>query len=246
MCCEDFVKEYMEVRQAMFKATTIRKAFKKSGIWPVNQNVFTDEDYAPSLPTSTTAGHVPASFPTPSTSLESFYVSDEEDTALPSQDRNPQDLDSDCDNEDDDDDDEVEVDGANVVLPISAPVIEDPLGLLPALDTLLSSVPSSEAANLTTAEPEGLVGCHVPCHTPPPAAPLHLRKPSATPPPHSATNPRRMAPPFCGAPQRFPPHVAALRLCSIRTVFHGHHLSVSFSFHLFPSVSLATGTATCI
>ena len=60
---EDFVKEYMDVRSKTFKPTTIVTAFRKSGFWPVNRDVFTDEDYAPSIPTSTSSCHVPSSFP---------------------------------------------------------------------------------------------------------------------------------------------------------------------------------------
>lgn len=60
---EDFVKEYMDVRSKTFKSTTIINAFRKSGCWPVNLDVFTDEDYAPSIPTSTSSHHVPGSFP---------------------------------------------------------------------------------------------------------------------------------------------------------------------------------------
>jgi hypothetical protein len=62
---EDFVKEYMDVRNKTFKSTTIITAFRKSGCWPVSRDVFTDEDYAPSIPTSTSSRHVPTSFPGP-------------------------------------------------------------------------------------------------------------------------------------------------------------------------------------
>jgi len=60
---EDFVKEYMQVRSQTFKSTTIITAFRKSGCWPVNRDVFSDEDFATSVPTSTSARHVPTSFP---------------------------------------------------------------------------------------------------------------------------------------------------------------------------------------
>jgi hypothetical protein len=58
-----FVKHYMEVRQQSFKATTIQAAFRKTGIWPINRNIFSDKDYAPSIDTSTTARDVPDSYP---------------------------------------------------------------------------------------------------------------------------------------------------------------------------------------
>jgi hypothetical protein len=56
---EDFVKQYMEVREETFRRSTIVAAFKKSGIWPVNRDVFTAEDYAPSIPYSTEARDMP-------------------------------------------------------------------------------------------------------------------------------------------------------------------------------------------
>ena len=58
-----FVKHYMDVRQQSFKATTIRAAFRKTGIWPINRDVFSDKDYAPSIDTSTTSRDVPDSYP---------------------------------------------------------------------------------------------------------------------------------------------------------------------------------------
>jgi hypothetical protein len=63
MLREDFVREYMQVCSKTFKPTTIIAAFWKSGCWPVNCDIFTDEDFAPSIPTSTSAHHVPSSFP---------------------------------------------------------------------------------------------------------------------------------------------------------------------------------------
>ena len=60
---EDFVKEYMVVRSVTFKSQTIRTAWRKSSCWPVDSTIFKDDDFAPSVSTSTTATHVPASFP---------------------------------------------------------------------------------------------------------------------------------------------------------------------------------------
>ncbi|KAH9080182.1 hypothetical protein EDB83DRAFT_2513084 [Lactarius deliciosus] len=53
----------MDVRRQTFKESTIINAFKKSGCWPVNPNVFTDKDFALSIATSTSSLHVPNSFP---------------------------------------------------------------------------------------------------------------------------------------------------------------------------------------
>ena len=74
---EDFVKEYMAVRSATFKPSTIKQAFKKSGCYPINPSVFTDEDFAPSIPTSTSAHHVPPSYPVPAE--DGFYITDDDD-----------------------------------------------------------------------------------------------------------------------------------------------------------------------
>ena len=57
---EDFVNEYMQVRQASIKPSTIISAFRKSGIWPIDRTVFGDDDYAPSIPYSTEARGVPS------------------------------------------------------------------------------------------------------------------------------------------------------------------------------------------
>ena len=57
---KDFVKEYMDVRSKTFKPTTITTAFLKSGCWPINRGIFTDEDYAPSIAASR---RVPRNFP---------------------------------------------------------------------------------------------------------------------------------------------------------------------------------------
>ena len=67
---ENFIKQYMKVRSSTFKSITIISAFKKSGIWPVNQAVFTGEDYAPSLPYSTETCNFPT-VPSPDNSSDS-------------------------------------------------------------------------------------------------------------------------------------------------------------------------------
>jgi hypothetical protein len=49
---QNFVAEYMEARTEAFKPETIIKAFKNSGIRPINAGIFSDEDFAPSAPSS--------------------------------------------------------------------------------------------------------------------------------------------------------------------------------------------------
>jgi hypothetical protein len=105
---------------------------------------FVKEYISPSLPTSITAGHVPYSFPAPPTSSEPFSGSDEEDTVSLSQDQSRQELDTESEDEDEVEND---IEDANGQLPLPASaerasfVIHDPLGLLPALDSLLDSLP---------------------------------------------------------------------------------------------------------
>ncbi|KIK59516.1 hypothetical protein GYMLUDRAFT_169520, partial [Collybiopsis luxurians FD-317 M1] len=62
MDLRNVVKEYWECRKLAFKDTTISQAWRKSGINPFNPSVFTDADFAPSIPSSTKA-HLPDSFP---------------------------------------------------------------------------------------------------------------------------------------------------------------------------------------
>jgi hypothetical protein len=45
-----------------YYSALIAKAFKMTGLYPVNRNVFKSEDFAPSKASSTVA-HVPGSFP---------------------------------------------------------------------------------------------------------------------------------------------------------------------------------------
>jgi hypothetical protein len=52
---EDFINKYMQVRQTLIRPSTIISSFKKSGIWPINRGVFTNDNYAPSIPYSTEA-----------------------------------------------------------------------------------------------------------------------------------------------------------------------------------------------
>ena len=57
---EDFMKEYMQVREGTFHPSTIISAFKKSGAWPVDNSVFTEDDFATSIPYSTEACNFPS------------------------------------------------------------------------------------------------------------------------------------------------------------------------------------------
>lgn len=56
------IPEYLKARSQCIKKQLIQSAFKKTGIYPFNPDVFTDTDFAPSNGTSSKA-HVPKSFP---------------------------------------------------------------------------------------------------------------------------------------------------------------------------------------
>jgi hypothetical protein len=57
-----FVREYLRIRRDAMTENIVRSSFRKSGISPLNGDVFGDDDYAPSN-TSSTHSHFPASFP---------------------------------------------------------------------------------------------------------------------------------------------------------------------------------------
>ncbi|KIJ47649.1 hypothetical protein M422DRAFT_135040, partial [Sphaerobolus stellatus SS14] len=46
---ETLIPEYMKIRAKSITIASVHNAFKKSGIWPINRDVFTDADFAPSL-----------------------------------------------------------------------------------------------------------------------------------------------------------------------------------------------------
>lgn len=60
----EFVREYMSVRDEKFTSDVVKGAFKKSGICPLDSTAFTEDDFGPSLISSTVARAVPASYPT--------------------------------------------------------------------------------------------------------------------------------------------------------------------------------------
>lgn len=112
---QDFVKEYWKACTDAFKPETIQKAFKNSGIHPVNPSIFTDEDYAPSNPTLTQA-YTPASYPIMPTSLlashnEGHDVSKDNDLDNPDE----------SDSNDSDDSDDEECSGASPAPALSIP-----------------------------------------------------------------------------------------------------------------------------
>ena len=56
-----FIKEYIVAWGQAFLPKTIKKAWAKCNIWPFNPNIFTDEDFVPSVSIST-KGHFPTSY----------------------------------------------------------------------------------------------------------------------------------------------------------------------------------------
>jgi hypothetical protein len=58
----NFVKEYLAVREASMTEAVVKAAFRKTGLWEFNRNIFDVLEFAPSHTTSTSA-HLPSSFP---------------------------------------------------------------------------------------------------------------------------------------------------------------------------------------
>ncbi|KAJ7112590.1 DDE superfamily endonuclease-domain-containing protein, partial [Mycena epipterygia] len=58
---DTLIPTYLEVRKAVMTQSNILSAFRKTGIRPINPNVFTEDDYAPSWTTSTES-HLPRSY----------------------------------------------------------------------------------------------------------------------------------------------------------------------------------------
>jgi hypothetical protein len=59
---KDVVTEYFRVRKKAFKETTILKAWKNAGLRPINPNIFTAADFAPSHGSSIKC-QAPSTFP---------------------------------------------------------------------------------------------------------------------------------------------------------------------------------------
>ncbi|TFY77763.1 hypothetical protein EWM64_g6246, partial [Hericium alpestre] len=79
---QDVVAEYMTARKASFTEKTISAAWTKSGIRPLNPDIFIDSDFAPSHLTSTQA-HFPSSFPALALSIESNPIRVDRTSSIP-------------------------------------------------------------------------------------------------------------------------------------------------------------------
>ena len=71
------VQNYLQVREKYMTQTLIKSGFKKTGIYPLNRNVFTKEDFAPSKASSTIAW-TPSSYPEEVPSSDPAIPSDAE------------------------------------------------------------------------------------------------------------------------------------------------------------------------
>lgn len=80
----NFVREYMVAREKAFKPETIKKAWAKCGICPLNPNIFTEADFAPSTSSSRHArlpGTYPAGHDSDDSDFETGSESSGEDNA---------------------------------------------------------------------------------------------------------------------------------------------------------------------
>jgi hypothetical protein len=64
----EFVKEYMGIRNAVFTEELIKSAWKKAGMYPLNSQKFTEKDFAPSKLLSYAAS-LPPGYPEPPDTL---------------------------------------------------------------------------------------------------------------------------------------------------------------------------------
>jgi hypothetical protein len=71
------IPAYIHATRSVMTPHLISKAFKKTGLYPVDRSVFTPEDFAPSRASSTIA-HVPATFPDAVPSSDPIDFSDSE------------------------------------------------------------------------------------------------------------------------------------------------------------------------
>ncbi|KAI0714103.1 hypothetical protein C8Q72DRAFT_891972 [Fomitopsis betulina] len=76
----NIIQEYMEAHKVI-APELIRKAFEKTGIYLLNPYVFSDEDFGPSMASSSMA-HVPASFPNDTPLLPMSFTSQPGDSDL--------------------------------------------------------------------------------------------------------------------------------------------------------------------
>jgi len=76
----NIIQEYMSVRPKSMTPELLRLAFKSTGIYPLNVNVFTDDDFAPAK-ASSYAAHIPKGFP-PKVATSSPIPSDMSDLEI--------------------------------------------------------------------------------------------------------------------------------------------------------------------
>ena len=85
------IPAYIQSTRDVMTKELIKKAFEKTGLHPVNRQIFAEEDFAPSKASSTVA-HVPSSFPADFPSSDPAEASHDDGTQSES---DPSDLDGD-------------------------------------------------------------------------------------------------------------------------------------------------------
>lgn len=100
---EDIVKVYMAARNEAINPQLVRTAWRHCGMAPLNQSIFSKDDFAPSATSSTTL-QIPASFPRPPRDFCNNVESTSRNGAGRNEDGSNDDVDNNDDHDDHDDD----------------------------------------------------------------------------------------------------------------------------------------------
>lgn len=79
------ISEWIDLRPRFMTEKIIESSWKHTGNYPINPNIFPDDDYAPSH-TSSTHTHLPVGYPVDEISLESNYSSSSQLNGLQAED----------------------------------------------------------------------------------------------------------------------------------------------------------------
>jgi len=77
--CYNFIPEYLAIQNKVVTPDLITKAFQKTGIFPFDPSIFSEQDFGPSMASSPIL-HLPSSYPNPTPSLPLAIPTDIEDS----------------------------------------------------------------------------------------------------------------------------------------------------------------------